>query len=101
MESTTDDRKIEILLAERMRRGLEARTLAEAEAHFGPWHRRRQWRYRMARAAIGVATVATLAVIMVLPQPDGQYLSNPSLRAEVLAVIDDSLREFGITLLIT
>ncbi len=49
----------------------------------------RRW-HRVARATIGVAAVVALVVIMAQPQPDGQYLSDPSYRAEALHSLDQA-----------
>ncbi|MBQ6955153.1 MAG: hypothetical protein IJP80_00845 [Bacteroidales bacterium] len=81
---TIDDKRIDMLLAERARRGVEARMRVDAEARFGSWYRRRQRRYRIARAAIGVTATVVMVVIMVLPQPDGRYLSDLGNRSHAL-----------------
>lgn len=88
---TIDDRRIDTLLAERRRRGIEARMMSDAEARFGPWFRRRQRRNLIARAIIGVAATAALVVIVALPQPDGLYISNPGYRTQALYSIDQTL----------
>ena len=49
----------------------------------------RRW-HRVARATIGVAAAVALVVIMAQPQPDGQYLSDPSYRAEALHSLDQA-----------
>ena len=87
---TIDDRRIETILAERARRGVEARMKADAEAHFDPWYRRRQRRYRIARTAIGMAATVALVVIMAQPQLDGQYISDPGYRTEALHSLDQA-----------
>ena len=51
--------------------------------------RQRRW-HRVARATIGVAAAVALVVIMAQPQPDGQYLSDPSYRAEALHSLDQA-----------
>ena len=68
---TIDDKRIDMLLAERARRGVEARMRVDAEA-------------RIARAAIGVTATVVMVVIMVLPQPDGRYLSDLGNRSHAL-----------------
>jgi len=55
------------------------------------WVERRQRRWhRVACATIGVAAAVALVVIMAQPQPDGQYLSDPSYRAEALHSLDQA-----------
>jgi hypothetical protein len=49
----------------------------------------RRW-HRVARATIGVAAAVALLAIMAQPQPDGQYLSDPSYRAEALHSLDQA-----------
>lgn len=49
----------------------------------------RRW-HRIARATIGVAAAVALLAIMAQPQPDGQYLSDPSYRAEALHSLDQA-----------
>ena len=51
--------------------------------------RQRRW-HRVARATIGVTAAVALVVIMAQPQPDGQYLSDPSYRAEALHSLDQA-----------
>lgn len=88
---TQNDRNLEMLLAERARRGIEARMRADAHAHFGPWHHQRQRRNRIACSAIGVTMAAAMVAIVALPQPDGQFLSDPGYRAQALYNIDQTL----------
>lgn len=52
--------------------------------------RRHQRRQRMARAVIGVTTAVALVVIFLQPQPDGQFLSDPSQRSLALGYIDQA-----------
>lgn len=49
----------------------------------------RRW-HRVARATIGVAAAVALLAIMAQPQPDGQYLSDPSYRTEALHSLDQA-----------
>lgn len=88
---TPNDKRIELLLAERARQGIEARMRADAHAHFGPWYRRHQRRNLIARSAIGVTMAAAIVAIIALPQPDGHYLSDPGYRAQALYNIDQTL----------
>ena len=77
-----------MLIAERTRHSIEARMRADAEARYWPWYHRRQRHNRIARTAIGLVAATAMVVIIVLPQPDGMYLSNPSHRSEALFNID-------------
>lgn len=78
------------------RRGREhvAALAAEHNADLHRWveHRERSQRrwHRVARATIGVAAAVALLAIMAQPQPDGQYLSDPSYRAEALHSLDQA-----------
>lgn len=55
------------------------------------WCLRHERRQRATRTIIGIAAVVAIAVITLLPNPDGHYISNPQCRVEALHSIDQTL----------
>ena len=69
----------------------ELRAMTDGMAEWVEHRERSQRRWnRVARATIGMAAAVALVVIMAQPQPDGQYLSDPSYRAEALHSLDQA-----------
>lgn len=69
----------------------ELRAMTDGMAEWVEHRERSQRRWhRVARATICVAAAAAMVVIMAQPQPDGQYISDPSYRAEALHSLDQA-----------
>lgn len=81
------DSAVELLMAERIRRGAEQRMLGGAAES----HRRARRRTAVVNTLVAAVAVGAVALLTQLPQPDGLYVSDLGHRSVALLNVDDIL----------
>lgn len=81
------DNAVELLMAERIRRGAEQRMLGGAAEGY----RRAPPRTAVVNTLVAAVAVGAVALLTQLPQPDGLYVSDLGHRSVALLNVDDIL----------
>lgn len=81
------DNAVELLMAERIRRGAERRMLGGAAEDY----RRARRRTAVVNTLVAAVAVGAVALLTQLPQPDGLYVSDLGHRSAALLNVDDIL----------
>lgn len=81
------DNAVELLMAERIRRGAEQRMLGGAVKGY----RRARRRTAVVNTLVAAVAVGAVALLTQLPQPDGLYVSDLGHRSVALLNVDDIL----------
>ena len=81
------DNAVELLMAERVRRGAEQRMLGGAAES----HRRARRRTAVVNTLVAATAVGAVVLLTQLPQPDGLYVSDIGHRSVALLNVDDIL----------